>query len=296
MTTAFNLQAWSKTASSNSGVDAGIGLLADTSFPNTVDNWWRGDMAAAARWADDTGGALVATGTANVITVNTNQSLDSGHMADGLTLVVKAAFTNTSASVTFSPDGQTVRTVKAADGSALTAGQIKAGARLILVYRGAATPVWHCINLQPSAADLSAATCSFMAHKNEFDQGLVQGVPTLVTFGAAEFNVGSALASSVWTPTSGTALITLQATIGVQTTDIPVVVSLYKNGAEHRTMRLIPDRLNILSSYAEAWGTLTTIEQVSGSDSFSIYATRTTSADAYVAGKVNKTWWSGTMV
>lgn len=296
MTTAFNLQAWSKTASSNSGVDAGIGLLTNTSYPNTVDNWWRGDMAAVARWADDTGGALLAAGTANALTVYTNQSLDSGHLADGLTLVVKAAFTNTSSSVTFSPDGHTARAVKAADGSGLSAGQIKAGARLVLVYRAAGTPVWHCVNLQASASGFGAAACSFMAHKNEFDQGLVTGTPVLVTFGIAEFNVGSALASSVWTPPEGTALIMLQATIGVATTDVPVTVSLYKNGAVHRTMQLIPDRLNILSAYAEAWGTLTTIEQVNGSDSFSVYATRTTSADAYVAGKVNKTWWAGTMV
>lgn len=296
MTTAFNLQAWSKTASSNSGIDAGIGLLADSSYPNTVDNWWRGDMAAVARWADDIGGALVATGTANAITVTTNQGLDSGHLTDGLTLVVKAAFTNTSATVTFSPDGQTARAVKAADGGAITVGQIKAGARIALVYRAAVTPVWHCVNLQATAGDLSAATCSFMAHKNGFDQGLVTGVPTLVTFGTPEFNVGSALASSVWTPPEGTALIMLHATIAVDGANIPVAVSLYKNGAVHRTMRLIPDNENLGSDFAEAYGTLTSVEQVTGNDSFSIYATRTTSADAFVAGKTNKTWWSGTMV
>lgn len=295
MTTAFNLQAWSTTAASNNGADAGIGTLSDSSYPNTVDNWWRGDMAAVARWKADTGGALIAGGTANALTVATNQGLDSGHLADGLLLVVRALHTNTNATVTFSPDGHTARAIKTADGSGLVAGQIKAGAPLILIYRGAETPVWHCANLQSQASNIGAASGSFQAHKNDIDQGLPVGVATQVTFPVEDSDVGTTFESSIWTPPSGTALIQLQIAVGVAAVETITTVGLYKNGNLHRRMYLIAPALND-TGYAESFGSMVTVEQTNGSDYFEVYATRTTSDDAYVLGKTNKTWFSGTMV
>jgi len=295
MTTAYNLQAWSKTAASNSGADAGIGILADSSYPNTVDNWWRGDMAAVARWKADTGGGLIAGGTENALTVSTNQGLDSGHLADGLLLVVRALYTNTNATVTFAPDGHTARAIKTADGSGLVAGQIKAGAPLILIYRDAGTPVWHCANLQSLASNIGASAGSFTANKNEIDQGLPAGIATQVTFSVEGWDVGSTFVSHTWTPPSGTALIQVQIATGVAVVNTPILVSLYKNGSAIRTLSLVAPDLND-TGYAEAFGSIATVEQVNGSDYFSVYATRTTADDAYVLGKANKTWFTGTMV
>lgn len=298
MTTAYNLQAWSKTANSNNGADAGIGTLADGSFPNTVDNWWRGDMAAVARWADDIGGGLKAGGTANAITVATNQGLDSGHLADGLMLVVKATVPNTSASVTFAPDGHTARAVKTADGSALSAGQIKAGAPLVLVYRASGTPEWRCINLQAAGADLGASTSSFQVHKNGVDQGIGTGT-TKIGWNIEQFDVGTGFSNNAWMPPAGKVLINLQATVAVRDVDIPVTLALYKGTSAFAKATVVPHEINVNldgANYAESSAKIVVITEASGSEAFSVYATISTSRDAYIVGKTNKTWFSGTMV
>lgn len=293
MTTAYNAQAWSKTAASNSGADAGIGLLADTSFPNTVDNWWRGDMAAFRRYVLDTCGGIRASGSANVITATTFQNLDSGHLADGLTLMVWAKYTNTSATVTFSPDGHTARAIKTANGAGLVTGQIKAGAPLILVYRAAGTPVWHCVNLQPATV-VGASACSFFAHKNGFDQSLNSGANQL-TFGIEDWDIGSAYASHAWTPPAGTVKIIVKVSVRTGTDATPVSVALYKDGVEHRKITLISPYFTPSFS-TEAAGAIETIEQVDGTNAFTVYATRGTSAAVVIEGKENMTYFCGTMV
>ncbi len=147
MGTTENVQAWSKTAATNSTADAGINW-AEGQDPATVNNSARGMMAALKKYAEDTGGALVAGGSANALTVTTKQVLSSGHLADGLTLQIEAASDNTSATVTFAPDSLTAANIKRADGSALAIGSIKSGMRLILCYDAGASE-WRCANIAP---------------------------------------------------------------------------------------------------------------------------------------------------
>ncbi len=147
MGTTENVQAWSKTAATNSTADAGINW-AEGQDPATVNNSARGMMAATKKWAEDTGGARVAGGTANALTVTTAQILSSGQVTDGLRLLLKATADNTSATVTFAPDGLTAANIKRADGSALAVGSIKSGMYLDLVYNSGSSE-WRCANILP---------------------------------------------------------------------------------------------------------------------------------------------------
>lgn len=142
-----NVEAWSKTAATNSSADSGINW-AEGQDPASVNNSARGMMAAIAKQSDDQGGGLTAGGTANALTVTTNQVLASGQITDGLMLQIEAASDNTSATVTFAPDGLTAANIKRADGSALAIGSIKSGMRLFLCYDSGASE-WRCANIAP---------------------------------------------------------------------------------------------------------------------------------------------------
>ncbi len=119
--------------------------------PGSENDYARSNMSAIKKYAEDTGGALAAGGTANALTVTTKQVLDAAHVTDGLRLMVKATADNDSATVTFAPDGLTARNIKRADGSALVAGLIKSGMYLDLVYNLSATE-WRCANIPPGGA------------------------------------------------------------------------------------------------------------------------------------------------
>src|SRR4051812_163851 len=106
MSTTETVRAWSTTAASNNTADAAI-ASSDTQSPDTLDNNIRSIMAAVKKQENDTGGNLVAGGTANALTVTTNQVLESGQLVAGCRVDVRAASDNTSATVTFAPDGLT---------------------------------------------------------------------------------------------------------------------------------------------------------------------------------------------
>lgn len=148
MSMALNIAQWSTTAPSNSTTDAGLPTLSNSTDPISIDDAFRGIMAALAKWRLDVGGALLAGGSANALTVTTNGLLEAAHMAAGLMLVVKATADNTSTTVTFNPDSRGALNIKRSDGSALAVGSIKSGAYLILVYE-ASTPEWRCANIPP---------------------------------------------------------------------------------------------------------------------------------------------------
>lgn len=143
-----NVEAWSKTAATNSAADAGINW-AEGQDPASVNNSARGMMAALAKQSDDQGGGLAAGGTANALTVTTNQVLASGQITDGLRVMLKATADNTSATVTFAPDGLTAANIKRADGSALAVGSIKNGMYLDLVYNSGSSE-WRAANIAPA--------------------------------------------------------------------------------------------------------------------------------------------------
>ncbi len=147
MGTTENESAFSTTAATNSTADAGINW-AEGQDPATVNNSARGMMAARAKARLDQGGSLAAGGTANALTVTTNQILSSGHVAAGQRLLIRATADNTSATVTFAPDGLTAANIKRADGSALAIGSIKSGMYLDLVYNSGSSE-WRCANIPP---------------------------------------------------------------------------------------------------------------------------------------------------
>ncbi len=149
MSTAGTVRAWSNIEASNNTADSNI-TSADTQSPDTLDNNIRTIMAAVKKQMNDIGGALGASGTANALTLTTFQVLEAGQITTGLRLLVKAAFDNTSATVTFAPDGLTAANIKRADGSALAVGSIKSGMWLDLVYDGTASE-WRCSNIAPAA-------------------------------------------------------------------------------------------------------------------------------------------------
>lgn len=139
MGTSYNPQAWNGTSgvASNATADAGLGNVESSAAgsPSAVDHWDRGIMAAVRNYVLDTDGGLAAGGTANAITLTTNQALSSAHLTNGLRLAVWATATNTSTSVTIAVDGLAAQAIKRVDGSALDVGSIKAGMLLDLVYK-----------------------------------------------------------------------------------------------------------------------------------------------------------------
>jgi hypothetical protein len=148
MGNALNVQAWSTTAATNDGADSTIGTVANTSSPTSVDDWVRGIMAAIAKYADDTGGALVAGGSATALTVTTGQALSSGHIANGLRLCVRTGSAATGAA-TIAVDGLTAVDIKKNNGaSAIVAGDWASGDILDLVYSSTAS-AFIAANLRP---------------------------------------------------------------------------------------------------------------------------------------------------
>ena len=72
-------------------------------------------MTALAKARLDVFGGLTAGGTPNALTVTTNQVLLSAQLTGGAALMIKAASTNASATVTFAPDGLTAAPIKRAE-------------------------------------------------------------------------------------------------------------------------------------------------------------------------------------
>ena len=295
MPTYINPQAWSTTAASNNGADSAFGVIADTSYPRPVLDWYRGDMAAVKRWARDTGGALVAGGSADALTVTTNQNLSAAHVAAGLCLVVWAAEANTSATVTFSPDGLTAAAVKTADGSALSVGQIKAGMPMILMYN-AGSSEWRVVNLVGgSGSDLGATTASFLATKSGSDQDLT-GLSMKVTFPVAVFNNGNLYSdsNSRWTPPAGKVLVRASILMDGPFTG---VASIFKNGVEYKTTRGSFGSDAGGSGEAATTSLISVVDSASGSDYYEIHCLfPEDSPRGYVYGQTHRTWFSGTMI
>lgn len=145
--TTGNPQCWSKTALTNGTADTLI-QVPEGCDPGILNDGIRGVMTGVKDYILDTGGALVAGGSANALTVTTNQSLIAGQLTAGLMLVVQAASANTSTTVTFAPDGLTAAGIKRADGSALAVGSIQANMFLCLVYNSG-TSEWWAANIGP---------------------------------------------------------------------------------------------------------------------------------------------------
>jgi len=139
MGTSENIQAWSKTASTNASADSSINW-AEGMDPGAVNNSGRSMMAAGKKYAEDRDGGLAAGGTGNAITLTTNQVLSAGHIAAGLTLSFRATATNTGAT-TLNVDSTGAVSVVDQFGAALAAGAITSGGVYTVAYN-ANTSKW----------------------------------------------------------------------------------------------------------------------------------------------------------
>ena len=318
----MNESAWSATAASNDGIDSTIGTVANTSSPTSVDDWVRGLMASRARARLDQGGALVAGGTSTALTVTTNQSLSSSHIANGLRLCVRTASAATGAA-TIAVDGLTAVDIKTNGVAAVASGDWANGAILDLVYSSTAS-AFIAENIGPATGfsitaltgetapdhaadyipmyDTSASAnrkvlpryfapsvrASFSAHKNGTDQTVSSTAATKVTWGTEVFDTGPYFASSTWTPPAGTVSIYAQVNIsavGAGTTSI----MLYKNGAEYRTT--LPTSAAVNSSWS-----VTVIDTCNGSDYYEVYVQSVADSSYTVSGATILSWFCGVMV
>lgn len=293
MGTALNLQAWSTSPASNSGADSTIGTIDNDQAATKVDDWQRSTMAAIAKYIDDVGGALAAGGSANALTVTTNQALSESHVTDGLMLAIRATAANTSTTVTFAPDSLTARNIKCADGTAPAVGQITNGLMLLLFYNATAAE-WRAANLGATVTTSSqgSSTCSFLAHKNGSDQSISTTAATKVTFGTEVFDTGSKFATSTWTPVSGVVLIHASVTINTAgASPSTYELKLYKNGSLYKSVGY-----EAYSAYSPFSLVLSIIDTAGGSDTYEIYIDSGSDSSYSVEGDATDTWFCGTMV
>lgn len=119
-----SIYSWSTTAGSNSSSDGDINWN-EGQGPSTVNNSARQMMGRIAEWVKDQGGALVAGGTANAITITANSAFTS--YATGQMLAFKAAADNTGAATLSvnSIGAKAIRKFTEVGEVALSAGDIK---------------------------------------------------------------------------------------------------------------------------------------------------------------------------
>ncbi len=328
MGTALNESAWSTTAASNDGADSTIGTVANTSSPTNVDDWVRGVMAARAKARLDQGGALVAGGTATELTVSTNQSLSSGHIANGLRLCVRTASAATGAA-TIAVDGLSAVSIIKNDGTAVASGEWASGSIIDLVYSSAASafiatnigsvttraglglatsdsPQFAGINVgdasdttvtrasagmiavEGTTIEPGANRASFHAHKNGTTQTISSTTETQVTFGTESFDVGSKFASSAWTPPAGKVLLCFRG----------LVESV---GSGNITLRIKRDTTTIAEHIAADTLAghnvmLTIIDNASGSNVYRVYAQTSVDTSYTVYGPAVNTYFCGSML
>jgi hypothetical protein len=254
-----SIQYWATTNSGNANSDPAISS-SDSQAPNTVATNIRSIMTAVAKARLDVLGGLTAGGTANALTVTTNQVLISAQLTGGLAIMLKAASTNTNASVTFAPDGLTAAPIKRADGSALAVGSIQVGMFLLLVYNSG-TSEWWASNIPP--ATTGAAKASFSARKTT-NQSISSATATTVTFDTVDFDVGSHFSGSAnWTPPAGTVIMSASVFVN-GTGGLVTCLAIYKNGV---ILKSGPEEF---STGAPQGADISFIDQCNGTDVYSV--------------------------
>lgn len=277
-----NESAWSTTVASNANSDTGVNW-AEGQDAATVNNSARGMMTARANARLDQGGALVAGGTANALTVTTNQVLSAAHLAAGQRLLVRATADNTSTTVTFAPDGLTAQNIRRSDGSSLLVGDIRSDMMLDLVYN-AVSSNWRAINIIPQGAGAAA----FRAFKTA-DQTISSTVSTKISWPSTAFDTGSHFSSGAWTPPAGTVLMTARvnyAGIGSGT----VAAAIYKNNTAVAVSRE-PDSTGSVRSI-----TIQYIDRAGGTDYYEVFSSTSADASYTITSGGDESTFSGTMI
>ena len=285
---AESIQYWATTNAGNANSDPAI-ASSDTQAPNTVATNIRSIMTALAKARLDVFGGLTAGGTPNALTVTTNQVLLSAQLTGGAALMIKAASTNTSATVTFAPDGLTAAPIKRADGNALAVGSIQAGMFLFLVYNSG-TSEWWCLNIAPASA-AGSGLASFSAVKSS-SQSVSSTTWTQLTFNTLTYNTGSYFSSNAWTPPAGACLLSLNVEMNGIVSGVFEQVAVYKNGSLYKSAyRTLPPSGN-LASGNDTVG-IAIQDKCSGTDVYTAYVNPP--CNATILNSTN-TWFMGTLV
>ena len=205
MGTSLCPQQWSTTAANNNTADTGLPTLSNSMTP--THDTYRGMMAALKRYILDVSGAPAAVGgTADAITITTNQVISTAHQAAGFSLRFKAGGTNTGAT-TVAVDGLSATAIERMDGTGLSAGDIVSGGIYDIAYNatnGGYTLMGSGI-YQPLDADLTAIGALAKTDGN--------------------FIVGN---GSTWVAKSGA---TVRTSLGLGTGDSPTFTGLTLTGA-----------------------------------------------------------------
>lgn len=126
---------WSRTASANASADNAVNW-AEGMAPSAVNDSGRGMMASAAKWRDDTSGALVTAGSPTAYTVASYQGFDTLAHLDGQQIAFTPHVAN-DATVTLAVDGLGAKPLRTAPGVELPAATLIAGSPYVATYYNA---------------------------------------------------------------------------------------------------------------------------------------------------------------
>lgn len=129
---------WSRTASDNDDADSTINW-AEGQAPSTVNNSARAEMAAVAKYRDDTSGMTTSGGGTTAYTFASYQSLTT--LTDGFTVAFTCNATNTGAS-TLNVDSLGAVPLQKVKGTDLLAGELVTGSVYTATYDSASTAAW----------------------------------------------------------------------------------------------------------------------------------------------------------
>lgn len=146
---------WSVTANSNANSDSGINWV-EGQLPGTVNGSGRAMMGRVAELVKDLGGALVAGGTANALTITANSAFTTN--VNGRFLAFRAASDNTTAA-TLNVNGigaKSIRKMTASGDAALSGAEIQADGIYLVNYSEALNATaggWLLVNptIDPSS-------------------------------------------------------------------------------------------------------------------------------------------------
>lgn len=174
---------WSVVAANNANSDTAINW-AEGQAPSTVNNSARQLEARVAEYLADQGGALVAGGTANVITVTANSAFTA--YQNGLILALRIATDNTAAT-TLNANGIGAKSIRKMVGSgevALAGAELQADGIYLFRYStalNAAAGGWLLLNPSIDVPNLVTLTGTQTLTNKSLTSPIMTGTPTTPT-------------------------------------------------------------------------------------------------------------------
>lgn len=204
--------AWSQTASSNATADSTVNW-AEGMAPSAVNDSARAEMAAVAKYRDDTAGSLTTSGTSTAYTLSTNQVFSALSVLDGQELSVTFHATN-GTSPTLNVDSLGAKAINVDTTTAVGTGIIKANSTWALVYDNSNT-CFVLKNVPAAIQDSTVATASIAASAVTYAKiqnitnnrllGNVSGsaaAPEEITIGSGLLVTGTTLTAPAYPPSA----------------------------------------------------------------------------------------------